>query len=446
MAQPQHFPTFKLRLILVLYRLAWFFCLPWLVRYLYLRSRREPAYFQFLGERFGRHRPRGVAHIWVHAVSLGEVRSAAPLIEQLLLGDTPIVTTHFTPAGRREAERLFADAIAAGRLSVVYVPFDYGAAFGRFFKAFRPSYGLVMEVEFWPGMIMSCRKQGVPLFLCNGQYPSRSLARDQKRLFSRSEFVRGFAGVMVKSEYQAARFRTLGVERVAITGEMRFEQPISQAQVAAAQALRAAFGARPVITLASVVIGEDAAALAMIKQVQAHFAEQGEARPLFVYVPRAPERFAQVADMMAAQAFTYGSRSDLLDAALCPLAASSFAQLDILLGDSLGEMYFYLGLCDLAIVGGGFGEQGSHNISEPLSLRKPVIIGPNDCTIEFPAREAIAEGVCLQMDFAQLTEQLTQRPLQFASACAIDNFLAAHGGSTAKTLAAIEQFMAVPSR
>ena len=457
MAKPSLFPSFNTRVVLVLYRLIWAVCLPLVLFFLYWRGKKEPAYFKFLAERFGRHKLRDKSHIWIHAVSLGEVRSGVPLIKRLLLDDTPVVTTHFTPAGRSAIMRLFPDAVADGRLTACYVPFDYSAAFRRFFKAFRPVYGLVMEVEFWPGMIMSSRKYGVPLYLCNGQYPSRSFERDQQRFFSRAKIVPGFAGVMVKSELQAARFRMLGIDRVAITGEMRFDQPIPQAHIAAARTFRtAAMGARPVITMASMVVGEDVSALDMIAQVQSQFVQRGLEKPLFIYVPRAPERFDVVAEIIAEKSLSYAKRSDVLDALLqiksetgnakTDIAKIDINGLDIVLGDSLGEMYFYLELCDLAIVGGGFCPKGSHNISEPLCLRKPVIIGPNDYTIEFPAREALAYGVCLQLDFSQIIDQLINHPLQFASDEQMTAFLDAHSGGTAKTLAALDDFMHPTSR
>ena len=117
--------------------------------------------------------------------------------------------------------------------------------------------------------------------------------------------------------------------------------------------------------------------------------------------------------MIAEKGFTFATRSTVLDDDLKPIHPDKIADLDILLGDSLGEMYFYLSLCDLAIVGGGFCPKGSHNICEPLSLGKPVIIGPNDYTIEFPAHEAIAAGVCLKMDFDEIAQLITQHPLQF---------------------------------
>ena len=447
MAKHSIFKALNLHIMLWLYRLIWWICMPVILIYLYLRGRREPDYFRFLGERFGHHTPRKGPHIWIHAVSLGELRSAAPLIAHLLEGSLPIVTTHFTPTGRREAARLFPDAIADGRLTTCYIPFDYDAAFRRFFRAFSPAYGLVMEVEFWPGMIMSCRKHEVPLFLCNGQYPGKSFERDQSRFFSRAKVVSGFAGVMVKSQLQADRFQALGVAKIAITGEMRFEQPIAQTQLDAARNLRTpAFGQRPIITLASVVEGEDDRFLTLIADVQAHFTAQNQPAPLFIYVPRSPDRFALVADMIVRRGLSYTTRSAWLDPVLKPNPDPEITTFDILLGDSLGEMYFYLELCDLAIVGGGFSPKGSHNISEPICLKKPVIIGPNDYTIEFPAREAIAAGVCRKMNFDQLTHQLTQSPLHFTTNAQLASFLETVGGGTEKTIAALEAFLLTTSR
>ncbi|MEZ5714673.1 MAG: glycosyltransferase N-terminal domain-containing protein [Paracoccaceae bacterium] len=255
---PSWHPPFRLRLFLIAWRLAWLLGMPAILAYLWSRGRRDPLYRQRLGQRFGFHRRHEDGHVWVHAVSIGELRSAVPLIRAFLGRGEHVVTTHFTPAGLREAERTFGTDIAAGRLSAVYVPFDYGLAFRRFFRAFRPRLGLVMEVEFWPGMITAARRAGVPLYLCNGQYPVKSFERDKTRALSPALLVPGFAGAMVKSGLQAERFRALGQNRIAVTGEMRFEQPIPQAQLdAAARARVLLAGERPVITLASVVEWEE---------------------------------------------------------------------------------------------------------------------------------------------------------------------------------------------
>lgn len=403
--------------------------MPGVLAYLWHRGRHDPLYFQRLDQRFGRNARRDSQHVWVHAVSIGELRSAVPLIRALLERDERVVTTHFTPAGLREAERIFAPEIAQGRLAAVFVPFDYGLAFRRFFRAFRPKFGLVMEVEFWPGMITASRRQGVPLFLCNGQYPVRSFERDRTRALSPALLVPGFAGVMVKSELQAERFRALGQEHVAATGELRFEQPIPETQLRAAKAARTALaGKRRVITLASVVEWEEKLFVEAVKAVSQ--------KEFFVLVPRAPERFDVVAELLVRAGLRVARRSEILTPDLGLVGTTG---IDVLLGDSLGEMYFYLAMCDLAVAGGGFNPRGSHNIIEPLSLGKPVIVGPETWTIEYPAIEAIATGVARQVDAQALVSVLSEP--QVPDSARINAFLAEHAGAVEKTLRALDRWL-----
>ncbi|MGB1208118.1 MAG: 3-deoxy-D-manno-octulosonic acid transferase [Paracoccaceae bacterium] len=438
--RPRRFPSPKVRVFLLVYRVLWFVMMPAVLVYLWRRGRADALYFQNLPERYGMHRPRSDRPVWVHAVSLGEMRSAVPLVRGLLEDGVPVVTTHFTPAGRREAQRAFGPEIAAGQMRAVWVPFDYPLAFRRFFAALRPRYGLVMEVEFWPGMIAAAHKAGVPLMLCNGQYPQRSYDRDRGKRLSRMDLVTGFAGVMVKNAHQEALFHSLGQTHTAVTGELRFEQPIPPALTDAAQRLRPDLaGARPVIALASVVVGEDALMIDMIRSVQDHARAQGQPVPLFVYVPRAPERFDTVAAMLVDAGLTTLRRSEILDAELAALGAVA-QDADVLLGDSLGEMYFYLGLCDRAVVGGGFTPKGSHNIIEPLALHKPVVVGPVIWPIAYPAEDAIAAGVCTQVTKTTLTQTLIAPTA--VDPAAIDAFLHAHGTALARTRAAIPRLIA----
>ncbi|KPP84341.1 MAG: 3-deoxy-D-manno-octulosonic-acid transferase [Rhodobacteraceae bacterium HLUCCO07] len=412
----------RLRAFLVLWRLGWVLLMPVMLTYLWRRGRRDPLYAQRLEQRFGRHARRGIPHVWVHAVSLGELRSAVPLIRAFLEQGEHVVTTHFTPAGLRETEKVFAAEIAAERLSAVYVPFDYGLAFRRFFRAFRPKFGLVMEVEFWPGMITASRRANVPLYLCNGQYPVRSFERDRKKFLSPALLVPGFAGVMVKSELQAERFRALGQRSVAVTGEMRFEQPIPPEQLRAARAARAALaGDRRVITLASVIEGEEEFFVETVKSISD--------KAFFVFVPRAPERFDAVAQRLAQAGLRLARRSAILDDSL---ELTETPRIDVLLGDSLGEMYFYLAMGDLSVTGGGFHPRGSHNIIEPLALGKPVIVGPEIWTIEYPATEAIAAGVARQVTAQELPGAVLSDALPTKER--IDAFLADHAGAVDKTL------------
>ena len=239
----------------------------------------------------------------------------------------------------------------------------------------------------------------------------------------------------------------MGVQNITVTGELRFDQPIPPHLVKAAEALRPALaGDRPVLTFASAVEGEDDLYLDAIAEALRH-----PSRPFVVYVPRKPERFDEVAGMLEARGLKAIRRSEALDPTLgprnlpSPLGGSGVGgegqtprdQSDILLGDSLGEMYFYIALSDRVVTGGGFTPHGAHNIIEPLALKRPVIVGPEIHTIEYPAVEAIAAGVCLRVETAQaLTAALTDWPGPTPDA--IETFFAAHSGATERTLAALD--------
>jgi 3-deoxy-D-manno-octulosonic-acid transferase len=416
----------RLWFFLRLWSLLWHLGLPLVLLYLWRRGRKDPLYAQSLGERFGRYPHAMPGAVWVHAVSLGEVRSAVPLIRALLDRGETVVTTHFTPAGRREAQKAFAAEIAAGKLHSVWVPFETSWAYRRFFKCFRPKLGLVMEIEIWPRMIFASARAGVPLYMCNAQYPTDSMARDA-RFGIRPALMRGFAGALVKSDLQAQRFASVGVRNVVVTGELRFDQPIPARHLAAAKAVRPSLGPRRVIAFASVTEPEEALFVAAAQEILSV-----RTPPVVIFIPRAPERFDAVARMLAEKGVLFDRRSTRLDRSFTSL---SQAPMDVLLGDSLGEMYFYLGLADRVVVGGGFQPKGSHNIIEPLALKLPVLVGPHIQTIEYPAVEAIAAGVCRQTTPEKLVEDVMNWPNP--SPEAISAFMAAHSGSTARTVAAL---------
>jgi 3-deoxy-D-manno-octulosonic-acid transferase len=444
MAAP--FPSLRMRLFLALWGLVWTLGLPAVLVYLRRRARRDPDYARHLGERFGRHEAAMPGAVWVHAVSLGEMRSAVPLIRALLARGDRVVTTHFTPAGRREAEAVFAAEIAAGTVHAVWVPFEFDRAYRRFFRAFTPRCGLVMEIEIWPRMIAASRRHGVPLFMCNAQYPSRSLARDRARLPLRTELMTGFAGALVKSDLQARRFVSVGVRNIAVTGELRFDQPVPQALVTAGLGLRVWLGAaaRPVVALASVVEGEDALMLDAVLAARAAHLAAGRAPPLVLYIPRAPERFDLVAGLIAGRGLAFARRSTLLDGRLAPTGPAP--AIDVLLCDSLGEMYAWIAMADRVVVGGGFTPKGSHNISEALALARPVIVGPDIHTIEYPALEAIAAGVCRHLQGAGDLADALGPEARDPDPARIAAFFAAHSGAARRTLAALPGLIAATRR
>lgn len=426
----------SLRWFLPLYGVLWHLGLPLALAYLWWRGRRDRLYARNLGERFGRYGRRMDGSVWFHAVSLGEVRSAIPVIRVLLARGDRVVVTHFTPAGRRETERVLAAEIATGQVAAVWVPFETSWAYAGFFRSFRPRAGLVMEVEHWPRMILAARAAGVPLFPCNAQYPLRSYEMDRDRRRWRFEAIGHYAGAFVKSELQAERFRATGLARVIVTGELRFDQPVPQALVSAGVAARDWLAPdRRVVVLASTVEGEDEIYINTIRLLKADLAAAKE-DVLIVYVPRRPERFDDVALLLDAAGLRVQRRSVRLSEDL--RVRTNLHPFDVLLGDSLGEMYFYLAMADRVVVGGGFTDKGAHNIIEPLALGKPVLTGPVTWPIEYPFAEAQAAGLARSVPDAAALAAALRHP-QDPPPEAIAAFVAAHSGAAARTVAALDR-------
>lgn len=424
-----------LTVFLVFYRLLWVPLLPVALIYLWRRGRKDPDYTSHLAERFGFYAsPLPQNALWFHAVSLGETRSAIGLIRLALARGDKVILTHFTPAGRRESLRQFGPEIASGQLAAIWVPFDMRWCYRRFFRACRPRIGLTLEVEIWPAMIFASKAAGIPLYMCNSIYGTHPFARDSRGLRLRQRVISGFAGAFVKSPLQAERFAAVGLKNITVTGELRFDQPVPAHLPEAAKALRAQLTkGRPVITIASGVEAEED----LYAQLCTDLFRDGEVlSPLVVYVPRAPERFGAVADGLRAAGLKVARRSATLDETLATTA--DLADVDILVGDSLGEMFFYLALADKVIVGGGFNPRGAHNIIEPLMMNKTVLTGPHTWTIEFPFVEAEAAGIATSLSGQDALLEALKSPTPDEPA-KIADFLAQHQGASARTLAAIDE-------
>jgi len=444
-------PDAGLTLLIALYELAWHLLLPVVLVFFWRRGAREPLYRRFWAERFGAA-PRDLERpLWVHSASMGELRGAAPLIRALLAKGLPVLVTTLTPAGRGAAHSLFADDIAAGRLRVAWVPLELSWAVRRFIQRARPRAAVMTEIDTWPVLLATIRRAGVPLAMANAQYPKKSIERDRQRWWGfRARLFQAYELVLCKSETHAARFRDVGVPRVVVAGETRFDLPVSAAQLAAAAALLAPWrlatgvpGGRPVLCFASAIVGEDDTFIDTIRRVQAGVATAGLPPLLVVYVPRSPQRFDAVAELLGAAGLRVARRSSALDAQLAPRPdAPSMAAVDVLLGDSLGEMYAYLALSQVVVVGASFVPMGAHNVIEPLALKKPVMVGPSIWGIEYPGVEALAAGVLQQhADAASLATALIgllTSPTAYAQAIAgAEAFFAEHGGAADKHLAAL---------
>lgn len=440
-------PTWRLSIMIGLYELLWHLLLPVLLLFLWRRGRKEPLYRRYWGERFGAVPTALQRPLWVHSASMGEIRGAAPLVRALLAAGHPVLVTTLTPAGRTAAQKLLADEIAQGRAEVVWVPLELGWAVRRFIRRVQPRAALMTEIDTWPVLVATIRRQGVPLGIANAQYPAQSLVRDRKWLGFRASLFQAYQLVLCKSETHAQRFRAVGCERVVIAGETRFDLPVSPQQIAAAQRLVAdwgiAPGQRPVVGVASAIAGEDEQFLQALQRIQAALAERGLPRPLCVYVPRSPQRFDAVAQLFEGAGLRVARRSRMLDAALAPTPdVPDMAGIDVLLGDSLGEMYFYLALSQAVVVGGSFVDSGAHNVIEPLALKKPVMVGPSIWGIEYPGVEALAARVLQQhMSIDSLSQALVHLltdPQAYADAIAgAEVFYTEHGGATDKHMAVL---------
>lgn len=443
-------PTWRLSLMIGLYELLWHLLMPVFLLFLWRRGKKEPLYRAFWNERWGRTATALQCPLWVHSASMGEIRGAAPLVRALLAQGFPVLVTTLTPAGRTAAQKLFEADIAAGRAQVAYVPFELGSAVRRFIRQVRPRVAVMTEIDTWPVLLATIRRQGVPLAMANAQYPGKSIVRDRKWFGFRAGLFQAYQLVLCKSQTHAQRFRDVGCTRVEIAGETRFDLPVSPQQIAAAQtrvgqwALATGVpGGRPVVCFASAIVGEDEQFAQAMQQVRAGVAAASLPPPLFVYVPRSPQRFDTVAQLLEGAGLRVARRSRMLDAQFAPTAdAPDMTTIDVLLGDSLGEMYFYLALSQVVVVGASFVPMGAHNIIEPLALKKPVMVGHSIWGIEYPGVEALAAGVLQQhMTIPSLSQALlhllTDAQAYAQAIAGAEAFYAEHGGATEKHLAVL---------
>ncbi|MCD5978314.1 lipid IV(A) 3-deoxy-D-manno-octulosonic acid transferase [Pseudomonas quasicaspiana] len=350
-----------------LYTLLFHIGLPLVAVRLWLRARKAPAYRQRIGERFALGLPAmQPGGIWVHAVSVGESIAAAPMIRALLAAypQLPITITCMTPTGSERIKAMFANE---PRIQHCYLPYDLPWAAGRFLDHVRPVLGVIMETELWPNHIHQCARRGIPVALANARLSERSArgyARFAKLTRPMLEEMSWFA---VQTETEAQRFRELGArpDCVAVTGSIKFDLTIDPQLLTHAAQLREQWQAteRPVWIAASTHAGEDEIVLAAHRQLLSSHPDA-----LLVLVPRHPERFNSVHDLVVQQGFATVRRSS---------GQPVTPQTSVLVGDTMGELLFLYALADIAFVGGSLVPNGGHNLLEPAALAKPVLSGPH---------------------------------------------------------------------
>ncbi len=430
----------------VFYSLLMWLAQPFLRRKLRRRGLAEPGYLDAVEERFGHYTQAAETVsdlVWVHAVSLGETRTAGILLAALRAQwpGLRILLTHGTATGRAEGAGL----LRAGDVQV-WQPWDSQAAVARFFAHFRPRLGLLLETEVWPNTVAGAQARGVPLVLVNARLSDKSLQQALRMaLLSRPAYA-ALAAVYAQSESDAERLRALGAPVQGVFGNLKFDAAPDAAQQELGRRWRQALG-RPVLMLASSREGEEddflkqitALALSTRAPPAPEKGADGEPAPAaadfqILIVPRHPQRFDEVQALVEKHGLTVSRRSSWNGA---PPAAA-----DVWLGDSLGEMALYYSMSDVALLGGSFAPLGGQNLIEAAACGCPVLMGPHTFNFLEAAELAEAAGAARRVDsMAQAVAQalaLVHDPAGRASmAAAAAGFAHAHRGATEKTAAAV---------
>jgi 3-deoxy-D-manno-octulosonic-acid transferase len=417
------------------------------------RGLRDRGYWQGLGERFGFGSRAGgtgagagteggaaieggAGTIWLHAVSLGEMSAAAPLVRALRerYPQSALLLTTATPTGRERARSLFGDAV-----DVRFLPYDMPGAVRRFLERVRPRLALMMETEIWPNLYLECERGGVPLVLASARLSAKSVARYQRfggvfrGLFSASSLI------AAQTELDAERFVAIGAQsaRICVAGNIKFDLELGAGVPERGRELRTRLGTfRPVWVAGSTHAGEE-------EQVLAAHTELLRVQPdaLLLLVPRHPDRFDAVAGLLNRRGLRFTRRSG----GVIPDAATP-----VMLGDTVGELAVLYASADVAFVGGSLLPIGGHNLLEPAALGVPVLTGPSHSNAKDIATLLLAQGAALQVadarELAAALSRLFGDPAQRQRMGAIGRrAVESNRGSVARLLELIEALLAQES-
>jgi len=417
-----------------LYSAALYAAIPFLLARLWWRGRREPGYRRRIGERLGLYAEPVArtsaerALVWVHAVSVGEARAAAPLVRALAAEPCEVLLTCTTAAGRETLGSLHGkDA------RVVWLPWDTPAAVRRFLERFRPDLGVLVETEIWPNLIAACRDRGIPLILASARLSAKSARRYAWAAGLVGPAFRALSAVCAQSEEDAARLRELGAAAVEVCGNLKFDVSPDPAKLAEGAAFRATLAGRQVLLLASTREGEEAMLLDALGAPPQEM--------LLVIVPRHPARFDEVERLLDARGLRLARRS----------RGTGTGEAQVLLGDTLGEMDFYYAAADVAVIGGSFAPLGGQNLIEALAAGAAVVLGPHMFNFAEATRLALQAGAALQApDAATAVREaralLADSARRGAMGEAGRRLCAAHRGATGRHLARCRALLRVRGR
>jgi 3-deoxy-D-manno-octulosonic-acid transferase len=418
---------------------------PLLRRKMAKRAVQEPGYGEAVDERFGRYMQpieTSSSLVWLHAVSLGETRTAAILIK-VLREQHPglrLLLTHGTATGRAEGRAL----LRHGDIQV-WQPWDTRVVVERFFEHFKPRLGLLMETEVWPCMVARAKARGIPMVLVNGRMSGKSMQQALTMSPLAYPAYAALTAVYAQTASDAKRYRQLGVEAAGVFGNLKFDAAPSPDQQALGKVWRKALN-QPVIMFASSREGEEALFLeeiiAKAQQIRAQAAIKSVADK-YLIVPRHPQRFDDVAALVAQHGLTLSRRSGWSGS---PFESEEVMQADIWLGDTLGEMALYYGLSDVALLGGSFEKLGGQNLIEAAACGCPVVMGPH--TFNFAEAAELAESGGAAQRVADMAgavrwalECVNDTEAQTRMSQAALAFAASHQGATQRTVNALAGFL-----
>ncbi|MGV8961457.1 MAG: lipid IV(A) 3-deoxy-D-manno-octulosonic acid transferase [Stenotrophomonas sp.] len=411
-----------------LYSLALYLLLPVTVYHLIWRGFRVREYFKRWDERYASY-PESGGHprVWLHAVSVGEVNAAAPLVNALRAQRPDIrwIITTITPTGSERVRALWGDAI-----DHVYLPYDVPGSVGRFLGHFRPSLALILETELWPNMLFGCRDRQIPVYILNARLSARSLRgyRVLGPLIGRA--LRTATCVAAQSQDDAARFLQLGArpEQVRALGNLKFDiTPPDTTELL--QAFHTHVPAtRPVWIAASTHEGEEAAVVEIHRQVR-----QQHPDALLLWAPRHPERFLKVEALAREQGWTVATRREQQ----WPGQAN-----EVFVINTLGELMAFYACAQVAFVGGSLQPIGGHNLLEPAAMGTAAVTGPhlhNFAEISRRMEEAGALAICADAAAVAIeVERLLGDPQARAQRVEAGRALVANGrGALVRTMALI---------
>jgi len=368
-----------------IWSIAAYLLLPFALLNLVWRGIRYPAYWRRWPERFGYLEPMpGKRVIWVHAVSVGEVRSSAELVNALAqqYPRHRILVTTMTPTGSEQVQELF-----GGRVLHAYVPYDLPGSVRRFMDRVAPEFAVIGETEFWPNLFKACQDRKVPLFLVNVRLSSESLRGYLRVPRTTREMLERATVICAQTRSDAQRLKSLGISRprLEVTGNLKFDSPLPAELLGEAVELRKQWGAdRPVWIAASTHRGEERKILAAFKTLREVYKDL-----LLVLVPRHPERFTTVTHLCRRSGARVALRSFQ--------HADILADVDILIGDTMGELQRLYAASDISFVGGSLVPIGGHNLLESCAVGVPVVFGPHMFHFEEISVMALEHGAGRQV-------------------------------------------------